>query len=85
MASACVLHITSRMAKLVSCEIAVAIDAPAMPMSNTKISSGSRSIFSTPPEIMPTMPYVAKPWKRRRLFIDNDPIMNGAARKIYRA
>ena len=78
-ASARRLVISSRMTKLTSCEIAVAMAAPAVPSPRPKISSGSSRMLSRPPVVMPTIAYAASPSKRSRLFITNEHIMNGAA------
>ena len=43
------------MRKLTNWLMMVAQPAPATPMWNTKISSGSNAMFSTAPEVMPIM------------------------------
>ena len=56
MAPARRLVMTSRMQKLTTWEMAVAMAAPAVPRFSPKISSGSSTMFSTPPLAMPIIP-----------------------------
>ena len=49
----------------ISCESAVAIAAPAVPNPRVKMKTGSRTIFRSPPVVMPTMPSMAFPSARR--------------------
>ena len=76
------LHINSRIQKLINWESPVARAAPAVPMSSPKIKIGSKTMFNTPPVVIPTMANNAFPWKRSRLFIIKEHIINGAATKI---
>ena len=78
-ASGRVLLISSRITKLTHWEIAVAMAAPAVPRPRPKMKIGSRAMFSRPPVVMPTMPYIARPSKRSRLFITNEHIISGVA------
>ena len=50
-----VLHIKSRMQKLITCDRAVANAAPEVPSPRLKIKIGSRIIFRIPPVVIPTM------------------------------
>ena len=68
------------MEKLTSFEIAVAAEAPATPISRTKIKMGSRITFSIPPKPIPTMDRVALPSLRRHWFITKLLAIKGAAR-----
>ena len=79
MAPGRVLHMISRMVKLTVWEMPVAMAAPAVPRFRPKIRMGSRIMFRMPPVVMPTMPYMASPWKRSRLFITKEDIMKGVA------
>ena len=54
-----------RIEKLTSCEIAVASDAPATPISSPKIKIGSRMQLRIPPKPMPIIESVALPSERR--------------------
>ena len=56
-----VLHMKSKIRKDTSCEMAVAMAAPAVPRPNPKINRGSRKIFRIPPVDMPTIEYMAMP------------------------
>ena len=74
--------IESRISIPIYCEAAVAIPAPAIPISKVKIRSGSRIILRIPPVAMPIIASFAIPSKRRILFITNEVVIAGAAIKI---
>ena len=73
------------MQKLISWLSAVASAAPAMPMSKTKMNSGSSATFRRPPAQMPYMESIASPSERSVLFSTNDAHMTGAASRMMRA
>ena len=72
----------SRMLKLTHWLRAVAIAAPAMPMSNVKMNSGSSSRLRMPPDVSPTMASRAFPSARRMLLSRKDAAMTGAANRM---
>ena len=63
----------------------VASAAPAMPISKTKMNSGSSPTFRSPPTHMPYIESVASPSARRTLLSTNDAHMTGAASRMMRA
>ena len=56
MASGLLLHMNSRMEKLMNWEIAVAMAAPAVPRPSTKMKIGSSTMLIRPPVLLPIMP-----------------------------
>ena len=74
-----------RIRKLTSWLSAVASAAPAMPISKTKMNSGSSPTFRSPPTHMPYIESVASPSARRTLLSTNDAHMTGAASRMMRA
>ena len=74
----------SRSVKPTHCESIVASDAPSVPIPRVKIRSGSSAMFSTAPEMMPTMAVAALPCRRIWLFITSDAMMKGVPTRIHR-
>ena len=60
----------------------VAMAAPEMPMSKTKMKRGSRAMLSTPPVAIPTIERTAFPSERRSLFITKEAHMMGAPKRM---
>ena len=56
----------------------VAIAAPAAPNPSREINTGSNTIFTTAPNIVPTIDAFAKPSVRSRFDGVKDKIINGA-------
>ena len=63
-------------AALSTCERTVAAAAPRTPMRNTKMNSGSSTMFATAPSSTVSMPRVAKPWALLYSFLPRDTIEN---------
>ena len=63
----------------------VAMAAPAIPISNTKIKMGSSTMFSTPPALMPMAERWALPCQRIRLLSTKDNTITGAPSRMYLA
>ena len=57
-------------------EMIVASAAPLTPMPNTKINSGSRTIFATAPRSTVYMPMRPNPWEFIKLFMPSPIITN---------
>ena len=76
------LHWASRMQKLMNWESPVAMAAPEVPRFRPNMNRGSRAMFRIPPAVMPIMANAARPWRRRRLFMIKEHIINGVAIKI---
>ena len=65
------------MARLTYCDIAVERPAPEMPMSQAKIRTGSKIIFSIPPEVRPTIASAAIPSYLKILFTTQLAVIAG--------
>ena len=73
----------SRTAKLTAWLIAVARAAPAVPISNVNMKSGSRKTFRTPPIPSPHIAMRDSPSARSVLLSTNEAQLSGAAARIY--
>ena len=65
------------MVKLTAWLITVAIAAPLMPSEHPEINTGSNIIFKIPPVVRPIIANFAFPSLLNRLFITNEPAING--------
>ena len=77
--SSALRYISSSTKKLKAWPASVAMPAPLIPISNTKISIGASTTFIMAPEMMPHIAYEAFPWKRIWLLSTMAPIMKGVA------
>ena len=73
-----------RIAKLTHWLATVAIAAPAVPISNVKMSSGSSAMLIRPPEQRPTMDTTAAPSALKMQFKMNEQHIMGAPMRIIR-